>query len=91
MCVSHPRTFTGPQGDCKHALWAWRKLIELGHPAEFFVGQWLEGGGAHHDCHAWVVFEQDGERFLLEAVDATFTMRSHAGYLLYLKERERRR
>ena len=66
----HPRTFEQVRkGDCEdHALWAWRKLIELGHPAEFFVGQWLEGGGAHHDGHAWVVFEQDGQRFLLEAV-----------------------
>jgi hypothetical protein len=114
----HPRTFEYlRKGDCEdHALWAWRKLIELGHPAEFFVGQWLEGGGEHHDRHAWVVFEQDGQRFLLEAVlkdqspgmirplpdvrreytphfsvNASFTMRSHAGYLLYLKEREGRR
>ena len=114
----HPRTFEHlRKGDCEdHALWAWRKLIELGHPAEFFVGQWLERGGDHRARHAWVVFEHNGERCLLEAVtkdkgdlmirplldvrgqyaphfsvDATFTMPSHAGYLLYLKERERRR
>lgn len=78
------------------------------------MGQWFEGGGEEHDRHAWVVFEQNGQRFLLEAVskdetamirslpdvcseyaphfsvDAAFTMRSHAGYLLYLKARERR-
>ena len=113
----HPRTFENlRKGDCEdHALWAWRKLVELGHQAELFVGQWFEGGGEEHDRHAWVVFEESGERFVLEAVikdetamirrlpdvcaeyaphfsvDATFTMRSHAGYLLYLKERERRR
>lgn len=112
----HPRTFENlRKGDCEdHALWAWRKLVELGHRAELFVGQWFEGGGEEHDRHAWVVFEQNGQRFLLEAVskdetamirslpdvcseyaphfsvDAAFTMRSHAGYLLYLKARERR-
>ena len=113
----HPRTFENlRKGDCEdHALWAWRKLVELGHEAELFVGQWLRSDGKEHDCHAWVVFQQSGERFVLEAVtkdgvamirrlgdvrmeysphfsvDATFAMRSYAGYLLYLKERERRR
>ena len=112
----HPRAFEHlRKGDCEdHALWAWRKLVEMGHRAEFFVGQWFEGGGDEHARHAWVVFEQDGQRFVLEpiiknetpmvlplrevcthyaphfSVDAAFTMRSHAGYLLYLKERERR-
>jgi hypothetical protein len=67
----HPRTFEHlRKGDCEdHALWAWRKLIELGYPAEFFVGQWSAGGDDPHGCHAWVVFERDGERYLLEAVD----------------------
>lgn len=67
----HPRTFEHlRKGDCEdHALWAWRKLIELGYPAEFFVGQWFAGGDDPHGCHAWVVFERDGERYLLEAVD----------------------
>ncbi len=60
----HPRTFEHlRKGDCEdHALWAWRKLIELGYRAQFFVGQWCEGH------HAWVVFERDGELFLLEAI-----------------------
>ena len=109
----HPRTFEHlRKGDCEdHALWAWRKLIELGHPAEFLVGQWFTGGGEAHDQHAWVVFDRNGERFLFEAVnkdqecmiralsdarteysphfsvDHAFTMRSYAGYLMYLKER----
>ena len=112
----HPRTFEHlRKGDCEdHALWAWRKLIELGHPAELFVGQWFAGGGDRHGRHAWVVFERDGVRLLFEAVskdqagmirplsdarteysphfsvDHVFTMRSHAGYLLYLKERAQR-
>ena len=83
--------------------------------AKLFVGQFFDGSGKQHDGHAWVVFEESGERFVLEAVikdetamirrlpdvcteyvphfsvDATFTMRSHAGYLLYLKQHERSR
>ena len=111
----HPRTFEHlRKGDCEdHALWAWRKLIELGHQAEFYVGRWLAGSGDAHACHAWVVFDRDGEEFLFEtvnkdeacmirplsdaraeywpyfSVNSVFTMRSHAGYLLYLKERDR--
>lgn len=111
----HPRTFENlRKGDCEdHALWAWRKLVEMGYRAEFFVGEWFtDGDDAGH--HAWVVFERDEQRFVLEAimkseaamirpllevhreyvphfsVDAAFSMRSHAGYLLYLKRRERR-
>jgi len=65
----HPLTFEQlRRGDCEdHALWAWRKLHELGIPAELFVGQW---GSESHDTgfHAWVVFERDGQRFLLESV-----------------------
>ena len=110
----HPRTFEHlRKGDCEdHALWAWRKLVELGHRAELFVGQWL-GGASHGQAHhAWVVFERDGQSFLLEpvtkdgtpavrplgdvrtdyvphfSVDSTFKMRSHAGYLLYLRDRD---
>jgi hypothetical protein len=66
----HPRNFEHlRRGDCEdHALWAWRKLIELGYRAEFFVGQWFAGCGDGHGRHAWVVFERDGERFLCEAV-----------------------
>jgi hypothetical protein len=67
----HPRTFEHlRKGDCEdHALWAWRKLIETGHQAEFFVGRWLTGESNGHNLHAWVVFERDGERFLFEAID----------------------
>ncbi len=113
----HPRTFEHlRKGDCEdHALWAWRKLIELGHRAEFFVGQWLAVDGDLHSRQAWVVFEHDGERLLFGAinkepasmirplrdvrddysphfsVDHGFTMHSHAGYLLYVRNRARHR
>lgn len=69
----HPTTFERlRRGDCEdHALWAWRKLLELGIDAEFIVGRQL-----YHDAevpatkggHAWVLFRKDGETFLLEAV-----------------------
>jgi hypothetical protein len=86
--VSDPRLFGRPdywqfpagfeelrRGDCEdHALWAWRKLIELGYEAELMVGR---QGPADSGCqnsddsgegwHAWVVYSQDGSRFLLEA------------------------
>lgn len=64
----HPRTFEYlRRGDCEdHALWAWRKLRDLGIEAELIAGQWNQGevpGG-----HVWVVFEQDGEQWLFETV-----------------------
>jgi len=55
------------RGDCEDfALWAWRKLVEMGVDAEFYVGRVI-------DCddpwsarpHAWVVYRVDAE-FLLE-------------------------
>lgn len=65
----HPLTFEQVRkGDCEdHALWAWRKLVELGVDAEFFVGQWRPEA-EHSGFHAWVVFEKDGSTFVLEPV-----------------------
>lgn len=63
----HPLTFEQlRRGDCEdHALWGWRKLAELGYEAALIVGTF------HRDTysesgHAWVVFEEDGQRFLLD-------------------------
>ena len=79
----HPRTFEHlRKGDCEdHALWAWRKLVELGLNAEFFVGRWIEGGGDEGSRHAWIVFEQDGQRFVLEPVikDEAAMIRPYGG------------
>lgn len=67
----HPRTFEKlRQGDCEdHALWAWRKLVELGIDAEFVCGRvsWPEGEGKSDSYHAWVVFRHDADTFVLEA------------------------
>ncbi|NJN54134.1 MAG: hypothetical protein HC804_04875 [Anaerolineae bacterium] len=65
----HPVEFeSSRQGDCEdHALWAWRKLVELGLPAEFVVGQAKWTPDQPTEAHAWVTYQQDGRTFLLEA------------------------
>ena len=67
----HPLTFEQiRKGDCEdHALWAWRKLLELGLPAEFMVGRWLVNGESQF--HAWVVFRERKQDYLLETVART--------------------
>ncbi len=59
----HPLTFEQIRmGDCEdHALWAWRKLVELGLKTEFVVGD------TKQERHAWVVFTwKDGKEYLFE-------------------------
>src|ERR687883_159994 len=55
----HPRTFEHMRkGDCEDfALWAWRKLVELGHDADLVVGRRVPPSrpGARH---AWVVLRR---------------------------------
>ena len=66
----HPSDFERlRRGDCEdHALWAWRKLIELGVDAEFVVGRHASSAVGEHG-HAWVLFRDEGGReHLLEAV-----------------------
>ncbi len=65
----HPVEFeVSRQGDCEdHALWAWRKLVELGIPAEFVVGQAKWTSDHPTEAHAWVTYMQDGRSYLLEA------------------------
>ena len=62
----HPAGFEElRRGDCEdHALWAWRKLLELGREAELVVGRspWGTEGG----FHVWVVYVDGGTRYLLE-------------------------
>ncbi len=63
----HPIAFEARRrGDCEDfALWAWRKLSELGVDAEFFVGRVLEQRSCVRQ-HAWVVYRRDGGEFLFE-------------------------
>jgi hypothetical protein len=68
----HPRTFEQlRRGDCEdHALWAWRKLVELGLDADLVSGSVLQRDGEAPDrgAHVWVVLRQEGQTFLFETV-----------------------
>ncbi len=63
----HPGEFeVRRRGDCEDfALWAWRKLADIGIEAEFFVGRALARTQAAGQ-HAWVVFRRGGDEFLFE-------------------------
>ena len=69
----HPSGFEElRRGDCEdHALWAWRKLIELGHHAELLVGRCLSHDSEQDRFHAWVVYREGETRYLLETVTKT--------------------
>jgi len=65
----HPTVFEQlRRGDCEDfALWAWRKLAEIGMEAEFYVGRVI--GCAEPDLdrqHAWVVYRAESAEFLFE-------------------------
>lgn len=65
----HPATFEAlRKGDCEdHALWAWRKLSELGVDAEFISGA-MAAPSSPDAGHAWIRFSHNGGEFLLEPV-----------------------
>jgi hypothetical protein len=65
----HPGAFESlRRGDCEDfALWAWRKLRELGIEADFCVGRVVSSEQPDVEYqHAWVVYRLDGVEFLLE-------------------------
>ena len=65
----HPVTFEQLRcGDCEDfALWAWRKLADIGIDAEFYVGRVVVDDEPGVDRqHAWVVYRVDGVPFLFE-------------------------
>ena len=66
----HPVTFENlRKGDCEdHALWAWRKLKELGIPAEFVCGRSGPASAKGNHAHAWVHLELSGQQYLMETV-----------------------
>jgi hypothetical protein len=61
------------RGDCEDfALWAWRKLAEVGIDAEFYVGRVICDGHPEIDRqHAWVVYRVNGSEFLFEPAART--------------------
>jgi Bacterial transglutaminase-like cysteine proteinase BTLCP len=64
----HPGTFElVRRGDCEDfALWAWRKLAELGIEAELYVGRIAWGEAGNRRQHAWIVYRIEGAEFLFE-------------------------
>lgn len=55
------------RGDCEDfALYAWRQLTEMGFQSRIVMGN---VGAVGHN-HAWVQFENEGHRFILEPLEA---------------------
>ena len=64
----HPVAFeTTRRGDCEdHALWAWRKLKELGISAEFVCGRGGPMTARGNVWHAWVMLTLNDQLYLME-------------------------
>jgi len=70
----HPGAFEERRrGDCEDfALWAWRKLAEIGVDAELCVGRVICADQPEVDRqHAWVVYRDSGTAFLFEPAART--------------------
>jgi hypothetical protein len=65
----HPHTFEKlRRGDCEDfALWAWRKLVELGIDADLVIGRRVPPG-SENSRHAWILFRDGGDEFVLEPI-----------------------
>ena len=65
----HPHTFEQlRRGDCEDfALWAWRKLVELGIDADLVIGRRVPPG-SENSRHAWILFRNGAEEFLFEPI-----------------------
>jgi predicted transglutaminase-like cysteine proteinase len=70
----HPSVFEDlKRGDCEDfALWAWRKLTELGIDAELCVGRVIARDRPDINYqHAWVVYRADETEYLFEPAART--------------------
>ena len=65
----HPHTFEKlRRGDCEDfALWAWRKLVELGIDADLVIGRRVPPG-SENSRHAWILFRSGEDEFLFEPI-----------------------
>jgi hypothetical protein len=63
----HPTTFEHlRRGDCEDfALWAWRKLLEMGVDADLVIGRRVPPGSAN-SRHAWILFRVHEGEFVYE-------------------------
>ena len=70
----HPYTFEQlRRGDCEDfALWAWRKLVEMGVDADLVIGRRVPPG-SENSRHAWIVFRDGSNEFVLEPIVRTRT------------------
>lgn len=70
----HPGQFEQlRKGDCEdHAIWAWRKLKDLGIPARLFAGRRIVTVDGGVGFHAWIVFEQETQSWLFETTAVLF-------------------
>lgn len=73
----HPLTFERLRaGDCEDfALWAWRKLVELGYDADLILGYQLREG-ALDERHVWLLLRIEGAEQIFEP-----TTRSREGMI----------
>ncbi|MEQ1822315.1 MAG: hypothetical protein ABL949_07390 [Fimbriimonadaceae bacterium] len=73
----HPITFENlRKGDCDdHAIWAWRKLVEIGVQAHLYIGKLASSEPLYagwdipqaHLGHAWVIIDEPSHQVLFEA------------------------
>jgi hypothetical protein len=65
----HPHTFEQlRRGDCEDfALWAWRKLVELGIDADLVIGRRVPPS-SENSRHAWILFRDGDDEFLFEPI-----------------------
>jgi hypothetical protein len=65
----HPHTFERlRRGDCEDfALWAWRKLVELGIDADLVIGRRIPPT-SENSRHAWVLFRDGVDEFVFEPI-----------------------
>jgi hypothetical protein len=79
----HPTTFERlREGDCEdHALWAWRKLLEIGADVELIAGRTRRDDGSLGNGHVWLLLRERDETFVFEA-----TSKSKDGMLRPLAE-----
>ena len=63
----HPYTFEQlRRGDCEDfALWAWRKLVELGVDADLVIGRRVPPS-SDDSRHAWILFRDGTDEYLFE-------------------------
>jgi hypothetical protein len=68
----HPSTFERLRaGDCEDfALWAWRKMLELGMDADLVAGYCVKNGELD-GRHAWVVYHATDKIYIYEPVLGT--------------------